>query len=118
MAHGLKPLSIQYYDDEAVREVALQAGRADAIFSVNAMLAYVAARQGKLHQVGTVSGGWPRTAEVAITTRRGSGLADPLTTSLNDLIADGKYHQILDKWNLDSEAINKAATNPPGLPKL
>ncbi|MGF6574188.1 polar amino acid transport system substrate-binding protein [Paraburkholderia sp. GAS333] len=118
VAHGLKPLSIQYYDDEAVREVALQAGRADAIFSVNAMLAYVAARQGKLHQVGTVSGGWPRTAEVAITTRRGSGLADPLTTSLNDLIADGKYHQILDKWNLDSEAINKAATNPPGLPKL
>lgn len=118
VAHGLKPVSIQYYDDDAVRAVALQSGRADAIFSVNAVLAYLAAQQGKLRLVGTVSGGWPRTAEVAITTRKGSGLADPLTTSLNDLIKDGKYHQILDKWNLDSEAINKAATNPPGLPRI
>ena len=118
VAHGLKPVTVQYYDDDAVRAVALQSGRADAIFSVNAVLAYLAGQQGKIRLVGTVSGGWPRTAEVAITTRKGSGLADPLTTSLNDLIKGGKYLQVLDKWNLDSEAINKAATNPPGLPKI
>ncbi|WP_043284555.1 ABC transporter substrate-binding protein [Paraburkholderia oxyphila] len=117
VAHGLKPVSIQYYDDDAVRIVALQSGRADAIFSVNAVLAYEAAVQGKTRLVGTVSGGWPRTAEVAITTRKGSGLAVPLTQLLNDLIADGKYRQVLDRWNLDSEAIDRAATNPPGLPK-
>lgn len=117
VAHGLKPVSVQYYDDDAVRTLALQSGRADAIFSVNAVLAWQAATQGKTRLVGTVSGGWPRTAEVAITTRKGSGLADPLTQTLNELIRDGKYRQVLDRWNLDSEAIERASTNPPGLPK-
>jgi polar amino acid transport system substrate-binding protein len=117
VAHGLKPVSVQYYDDDAVRTLALQSGRADAIFSVNAVLAWQAATQGKTRLVGTVSGGWPRTAEVAITTRKGSGLADPITQVLNDLIRDGKYRQVLDRWSLDSEAIQRAATNPPGLPK-
>ncbi|MCP3715474.1 ABC transporter substrate-binding protein [Paraburkholderia sp. CNPSo 3281] len=117
VAHGLKPVTVQYYDDEAVRIVALQSGRADAVFSVNAVLAYQAAVQGKTRLVGTVSGGWPRTAEVAVTTRKGSGLAAPLTQLLNDLIQDGKYRQVLDRWSLDSEAVDRAATNPPGLPK-
>ena len=117
VAHGLKPVSVQYYDDDAVKSVALQSGRADAIFSVNAVLAYDAARQGKTRQVGTLSGGWPRTAEVAVTSRKGSGLADPLTIALNDLIQNGQYRSVLARWHLESEAIGKAATNPPGLPK-
>ena len=117
VAHGLKPIAVQYYDDDAVKSVALQSGRADAIFSVNAALLYDAAKQGKTRQVGAVSGGWPRTAEVAVTTRKGSGLADSLTIALNDLIQKGQYRSVLDRWNLGSEAIDKAATNPPGLPK-
>ncbi|MFM0736292.1 ABC transporter substrate-binding protein [Paraburkholderia xenovorans] len=117
VAHGLKPISVQYYDDDAVKAVALQSGRADAIFSVNAALAYEAARQGKTRAVGAISGGWPRTAELAVTSRKGSGLADPLTVALNDLIRNGTYLSLLQRWKLDSEAIDKAATNPPGLPK-
>ncbi|WP_244196192.1 ABC transporter substrate-binding protein [Paraburkholderia susongensis] len=117
VAHGLKPIEVQYYDDDAVKFVALQSGRADAIFSVNAALLYDAATRGKTRQVGTVSGGWPRTAELAVTTRKGSGLANPLTIALNDLIAKGQYRAVLERWNLGSEAIEKAATNPPGLPK-
>lgn len=117
VAHGLKPVTVQYYDDDAVKSVALQSGRADAIFSVNAALLYDAAQRGKTRQVGTVSGGWPRTAEVAVATRKGSGLADSLTIALNDLIQQGQYRSVLQRWNLGSEAIDKAATNPPGLPK-
>jgi len=41
----------------------------------------------------------------------------PLTSSINDLIKTRKYNQVLEKWNLDSERIEKAAINPPGLPK-
>jgi polar amino acid transport system substrate-binding protein len=117
VAHGLKAVSVQYYDDDAVKSVALQSGRADAIFSVNAVLLYDAAKQGKTRQVGAVSGGWPRTAEVAVTTRKGSGLVDSLTIALNDLIQNGQYRSVLERWNLGSEAIDKSATNPPGLPK-
>ncbi|MEK6348122.1 MAG: ABC transporter substrate-binding protein [Burkholderia sp.] len=117
IAAGLKPAQLIYFDDIAVRQVALQAGRADAVFSVNAGLAYQQSQQHNTRLVGTVSGGWPITAEVAITTRKGSGLAAPVTLLLNDLIKDGKYKQVLDRWNLGSEAIDTARTNPPGLPK-
>lgn len=114
--NGLKPIEVQYYDDEAVKYLAIESGRADAVFSVNATQAYKAKVNGKTKLVGTVSGGWPITAEVAVTTRKGSGAAEGITQALNDLIANGKYKQVLDRWNLGSEAIDKAATNPPGLP--
>ncbi|RQR71665.1 MULTISPECIES: ABC transporter substrate-binding protein [unclassified Burkholderia] len=118
VAHGLKPIHVLYYEDPSVRTLALVSGRADAIFSVNAALVYQASQGVKIRQVGTVSGGWPRTAEVAVTTRKGGGLAVPITYAINDLIRNGKYQQVLGRWNLDSEAITKAATNPPGLPDL
>ncbi|ONZ91565.1 transporter substrate-binding domain-containing protein, partial [Burkholderia cenocepacia] len=117
VAHGLKPVQIQYYDDQAMRIVAVQSGRADAVFSVNSVLAYQSAQQGKTRLVGAISGGWPRTADIAIATRRGSGLAEPLTVALNGLIKSGRYQQVLDRWNLASEAIDQSRTNPPGLPK-
>jgi polar amino acid transport system substrate-binding protein len=115
--NGLKPIEVQYYDDDAVKYLAIESGRADAVFSVNATQAYKAKINGKTRLVGTVSGGWPITAEVAVTTRKGSGVADGITEAINELIANGKYKQVLDRWNLGSEAIDKAATNPPGLPK-
>ncbi|WP_225772192.1 ABC transporter substrate-binding protein [Inquilinus sp. Marseille-Q2685] len=117
-AQGLAPAELQYYDDEAAWNLAVQSGRADAMFSVNAALAYQAAREGNLKQVGTVSAGWPLTAETGITTRRGSGLADPLTAALNELIADGRYAAVLARWNLTAEAVDRSRTNPPGLPKF
>jgi polar amino acid transport system substrate-binding protein len=117
VAHGLKPVQVQYYDDIAVRDVALRSGRADAILSVNSALAYAAAQKKDIRSVGTISGGWPIMADVAITTRKGSGLAAPITLLLNDLIHNGKYTQVLDRWSLGSEAIDQSKTNPPGLPK-
>ncbi|MCH6205626.1 ABC transporter substrate-binding protein [Brucella ciceri] len=117
VAAGLKPIEVQYYDDDAVKDLAVQSGRADAVFSVNATQAYSAGINGKTKLVGTVSGGWPITAEIAVTTRKGSGLAQPLTGVLNDLIASGAYQKVLETWNLGPEAITEAKTNPQGLPK-
>ncbi|TCW75348.1 ABC transporter substrate-binding protein [Burkholderia sp. SRS-46] len=117
VAQGLKPVAVQYYDDQAMRIVAVQSGRADAVLSVNSVLAYQSAQQGKTRLVGAISGGWPRTADIAIATRKGSGLAEPLTIALNGLIHNGRYRQTLDRWNLGAEAIDQSRTNPPGLPK-
>ncbi|MFC3532952.1 ABC transporter substrate-binding protein [Vogesella facilis] len=117
-ARGLKPIELQYYDDEAARNVALLSGRVDAIFNPNSPLAYQAARDGKSRLVGTVNAGWPLTADVAIATRKGSGLAAALTQATNGLIKSGKYAQALARWGLQAEAIDRAETNPPGLPKL
>jgi polar amino acid transport system substrate-binding protein len=69
VAAGLKLIEIQYYDDDVATTLTLVSGRADAILSVNASRAYKAAVDGKTRLVGTISGGWPRTAEIAVTTR-------------------------------------------------
>jgi polar amino acid transport system substrate-binding protein len=117
VAAGLKPIEVQYYDDSAAEDLALQSDRVDVIFDPNSPRAYAAALNGKTKLVGIVSGGWPLTADIAVTTRKGAGLADAITVAINDLIADGKYGEVLRRWNVEAEAVDKAQTNPPGLPK-
>ncbi|RWX74964.1 ABC transporter substrate-binding protein [Neorhizobium lilium] len=114
---GLKPIELQYYDDDAARILALQAGRADVIVQPHAQLVYIAARDKNIKRVGTLSAGWPERSDVAITTRKGSGLADALTLATNDLIKNGAYARILARWQLSEEALPESRTNPPGLPK-
>lgn len=117
VAAGLKPLELQYYDDDAASLLALASGRADVIVQPHAQLVYIAARDNTIRGVGTLSAGWPDRSDVAVTTRKGSGLANVLTVATNDLIASGTYGKILDHWHLSEEALLKSETNPPGLPK-
>ena len=114
---GLQPTEIQYYDDSAVRHLAIESGRADADLEPNATEAFYAVQNGKTRLVGVVSGGWPLTAEIAVTTKKGSGLADAITLALNAQIKNGNYAKVLERWGLTAEHIDQSRTNPPGLPK-
>lgn len=116
VAAGLPPVDILYYDDRALQTLAVESGRADVVFSVNAMQAYAAALSGKTKLVGTVNGGWPLTADIAVAFPKGSDLTTPVANIINDLIAEGIYQQILARWALESEAIDQSLVNPPGLP--
>jgi len=115
VAAGLKPAELVYYDDDAVRRLALQSGRVDAYFGPNAQQAYEATQIGTTRLAGLFPGGWPSTAEIAVVTRKNSGLADAITYALNVQIKNGNYGKILARWNLSSEAIDTSRTNPPGL---
>ncbi len=117
VAAGLKPLELQYYDDEAASLLALSSGRADVIVQPHAQLVYIAARDHNIKRVGTLSAGWPDRSDVAITTRKASGLADALTIATNGLIESGAYAKILERWHLSEEALPRSETNPRGLPK-
>ncbi|APG95110.1 ABC transporter substrate-binding protein [Sinorhizobium americanum] len=117
VAAGLKPIEVQYYDDRAAADLALQAGRAEAEFNPNSTRAYAASIKKDTKVVGIVSGGWPLTAEIAVTTRKGAGLADAITIAINDLIKNGKYGEVLKRWSISDEAVEASQTNPPGLPK-
>ncbi len=117
VAAGLKSLELQYYDDEAASLLAVSSGRADVIVQPHAQLVYIAARDQNIKRVGTLSAGWPDRSDVAITTKKGSGLANALTIATNGLIETGVYAKILDRWHLTEEALPKSETNPPGLPK-
>ncbi|MBB5575672.1 ABC-type amino acid transport substrate-binding protein [Rhizobium paranaense] len=54
--------------------LALASGRADVIVQPHAQLVYIAARDNNIKSVGTLSAGWPDRSDVAVTTRKGSGL--------------------------------------------
>ncbi|NRD87814.1 ABC transporter substrate-binding protein, partial [Burkholderia pseudomallei] len=118
VAQRLKPVDVLYFDDDAASRVALLSGRADAELNPNATLAYQAARDGRIRCVGNVNAGWPLKADVAIATRKGSGLADALTLATNGLIRNGKCRQALARWGLLSEALDRSETNPAGLPSF
>lgn len=117
VAAGLKPIELQLFDDEAARLVSLRSGRTDVLVQPHAQLVFIAARDQDIKRVGTLSAGWPLKSDVAVTTRKGSGLVDALTLATNDLIANGKYDQALARWRLEEEALSRSETNPPGLPK-
>jgi polar amino acid transport system substrate-binding protein len=107
---------VQYYQNDSDTTLALQSGRIDLSFGPNATAAYKAATApDDFTVVGTVNGGWPDTAEIAVATAKGNGLAPAFTEALNGAIADGTYQQVLQRWGLTSEAIDRSETNPPGL---
>ncbi|MGP9529108.1 ABC transporter substrate-binding protein [Glutamicibacter sp. AOP5-A2-18] len=114
-AKGLKPVDFQYYDDDSASTLALLSGRADASFGPNASGAYKQATAGEVKQIGSFPGGWPDTAQVAVTTKKGSGLAEAAEVAIDGLIKSGAYKQILDKWGLSEEGITDSRLNPPGL---
>lgn len=114
LAAGLKPVEYQYFDDAMVGHLAVITGRADVAFEPNATGAY-SARDGKVRRVGLFPGGWPKSAAISVTTRKGSGLADAITQALNAQIRSGTYAQALKRWNLSEEAVPQSQTNPPGL---
>ena len=114
---GLAPTEIQYYDDSAVRHLALDSGRADADLEPNATEAFYATQNHKTKLVGIVNGGWPLTAEIAVTTKKGAGLADAITAALNAQIHNGNYGKVLAHWGLTAEHVDRSRSNPPGLPK-
>ena len=117
VAAGLPPVEFQYIDDPVIGRLAVMTGRADISFQPNATGAY-AARDGTVHQIGLFPGGWPDTAAISVATRKGSGLAAAITQSLNAQIDNGNYAAALARWNLQSEAVPRSQTNPPGLADL
>lgn len=117
VANGLDPVEFVYYDDNAAANLALQSGRVDAILAPNATLAYAAAQTGETEVVGTLSGGWPDSAQIGATTAKDNGLIEPVQLVLNAAIESGSYQQVIDRWALGAEAIEESQLNPEGLPR-
>ncbi|PLR39540.1 ABC transporter substrate-binding protein [Chimaeribacter californicus] len=112
---GLKPFIPVYSTDDAAQTLALQSGRADAYFGPNVIGAWKAALNGKTRLVGTVDGGWPNAAHIAVTLKKGSGLVQPVNTALNGVIKGGAYDQVLNRWGEGIERLDRSEINPPGL---
>ena len=112
---GLKPFQPIYVTDDAAATLAIQSGRADAYFGPNVLGAYKAALNGRTRLAGTVEGGWPKAAHIAVTTRKGNGLVQAVNEALNGAIRSGQYDQVLNRWGESVERLAQSEINPPGL---
>ncbi|OZC55472.1 hypothetical protein CH267_12900 [Rhodococcus sp. 06-621-2] len=89
----------------------------DAFLGPNPTARYHVAVSGDTKIVGTVNPGDSVEAEVAVTTKKNSGLAEPVVAALNYLIENGTYQQPLDRWGVGLEAVSTSQLNPPGIPR-
>ncbi|MFE0456878.1 ABC transporter substrate-binding protein [Streptomyces sp. NPDC058914] len=115
---GREPVDIKYYQNDSDTYLALQSGRIDLYLGPNPTAAYHAAATGKTEVVGTYSGaGSTLQGLIAATTKKDSGLVEPLADAINHVIENGTYAKVLERWGLSDEAVTKSEINPPGLPK-
>jgi len=77
--------------------------------------AWKAALTNKTRLVGSVDGGWPKAAHIAVTLKKGSGLVEPVQTALNGAIQSGDYDKVLARWGEGVERISTSEINPKGL---
>ena len=75
-------------------------------------------RPARPRSIGTFSGaGDALQGEIAVLTKKDNGLVKAFAEAINHTIENGTYQQVLDRWNLASEAVATSEINPPGLPK-
>ncbi|WP_329378840.1 transporter substrate-binding domain-containing protein [Streptomyces sp. NBC_01716] len=116
-----KKLTVKYFQDSNSVYLALSSGRIDAYFGPNPGIAYhnrqVADTPNATRTAGTYSGaGASLQGLIAATSKKGSGLAEPLADAINHLIKNGQYAEWLKAYNLSNEAVATSEVNPPGLP--
>ena len=105
---GLDPAQPIYLEDGAAAALALQSGRVDAYLIPNVMGVWQQANGANIKAVGTLNGTW----SVAVAVKKGTGLVNAIQTSINGVIANGKYTQALTRWNLQNEGIPQSVINP------
>lgn len=105
VTRGMEPIEIYHYVNENDMILALLSGRVDLIFGPGPAAAWRAENRDDLEVAWRVNAGWPKETLVASTTQRGTGLAPVVTAAHNELIAEGTYAEVLDRWGLGDEAV-------------
>jgi polar amino acid transport system substrate-binding protein len=106
---GKKPYDVKVYSENGATVTALQQGRIDVIMSTINGLRYQAS-QPAAHT--TFLGEFHR-LDVGFTFKKGSPLTEAFQAAVNELIKDGTYARILEKWGTSASAIEASRVNPP-----
>ncbi|MFD9854589.1 ABC transporter substrate-binding protein [[Kitasatospora] papulosa] len=115
---GREPVDIKYFQKDTDYYLALQSGRIDAYLGPSPSANYHVASAGQSEIIGTLSGaGDGVQGKIAATTKKDSGLVKAYGAAIDHIIQDGSYAEVLERWGLSNEAVEKSEINPPGLPK-
>jgi polar amino acid transport system substrate-binding protein len=111
VAAGKKPIQILKFDgqDQATNAVVL--GQADAMSADSPITDDAVAKSGgKLQAAGKTFG----VAPYGIAVNKGSTLAKALQKAFQDIVDDGTYKKILDKWGVSDGALSTITINAAG----
>jgi polar amino acid transport system substrate-binding protein len=107
-ASGQKPWTVQYFADSAPIFLGLANGKVDLYFGPTLSLKYDAA-----HIAGTKFLGQISSTPVGFVTAKGSPVAKALIDAVDELITNGVYAKIFEKWGVaGTDEITKSALNP------
>ncbi|MEU0202457.1 MULTISPECIES: ABC transporter substrate-binding protein [unclassified Streptomyces] len=106
---GRKPYDVKVYSENGASLTALQQGRIDVIMSTINGLRHQAAQPASR----TAFLGEYHRLDVGFAFRKGSPLTKAFQAAVNQLIKDGAYARILDKWGTSASAIATSRINPP-----
>lgn len=116
-----KTLTIKYFPDETATWAAIVSGQIDAYLAPNPAVAFEATSTAgtprAIKDVGSYSGaGASLQGLIAATSKKGDGLAKPMSDAINYLIKNGQYAAILKAYGDQPDAVPSSSVNPPGLP--
>jgi polar amino acid transport system substrate-binding protein len=108
-AAGDPAIETSLFPDASAVNLALNSSRVDVAFFDTPTSAYQAKNsKGKLVVVGPIY----RAGLEGVFMKQGGGLAEPVAAAVNELIQNGTYQELLDKWGLSDSAIKTAYVNP------
>ena len=107
-ATGKKPVSVSVFPDQNGANLALSSGRAQVGMADSPVADYqVKQSNGQFKLTGTPYG----TAPYGIAMSKSSGLAKPVLAGIKQLMSDGDYKKILNRWGIASGAISNPVIN-------
>ncbi|WDZ86542.1 ABC transporter substrate-binding protein [Micromonospora cathayae] len=110
---GQEPIEIQYYQKASDYYLALQSGRVDVYVGPSSTVVYHANTSGQTELVGVVdSAADTINSQVGAMSRRGDGMAPAVTAAVNELIRNGRYAEVLDRWGLGDQRVERSEVNP------
>ncbi|MFJ7996354.1 ABC transporter substrate-binding protein [Streptomyces sp. NPDC096310] len=108
-AKGGKPYQVHVYSDNGSLLTSLQQNRVDVVMSTINGLRYQAAQPA----AGTRFLNEYHRLDVGFAFKKGSPLLKAFQAAVNELIQDGTYRKILDKWGTRESAIEESRISPP-----
>ena len=105
---GKKAVTALVFPDQNAANLAISSGRAELGMADSPVAAYaVKQSSGTFKLIGQTYG----TAPYGLALPKGNGLAKPIQAALKELIANGTYMKILEKWGVQSGAITTPEIN-------
>jgi polar amino acid transport system substrate-binding protein len=105
---GKSTVTVLSYGNQSQANLAVSSGRAEVGFADSQVAAYiVASSNGVFQNSGTAF----EVAPYGFAFPKGGGMAAPVEAAVNELISNGTYTKILDKWGVQAGAVTTAAIN-------